>query len=120
MSHNLAPLDVTAGDRILFGKSSGQEIRLDGKDCTSGIHAIEPATGKCPARRTPSNDGRGVLFEAAPDGDLHVNVTHGPKTQAVSGWAGPAGVAGGLFNTRTVGDVSPGRFVGHIRNMIFA
>ena len=26
------PLDVKAGDRILFGKYSGQEIRLDGKD----------------------------------------------------------------------------------------
>ena len=26
------PLDVKAGDQILFGKYSGQEIRLDGKD----------------------------------------------------------------------------------------
>src|ERR1051325_11471054 len=26
------PLDVKAGDRILFGKYSGQEIRLDGVD----------------------------------------------------------------------------------------
>jgi chaperonin GroES len=26
------PLDVKAGDRILFGKYSGQEIRLDDKD----------------------------------------------------------------------------------------
>jgi len=26
------PLDVKAGDRILFGKYSGQEIRLDGED----------------------------------------------------------------------------------------
>jgi chaperonin GroES len=26
------PLDVKAGDRVLFGKYSGQEIRLDGKD----------------------------------------------------------------------------------------
>jgi chaperonin GroES len=26
------PLDVKAGDRILFGKYSGQEIRLDGAD----------------------------------------------------------------------------------------
>jgi chaperonin GroES len=26
------PLDVKAGDRILFGKYSGQEIRLNGKD----------------------------------------------------------------------------------------
>src|SRR3981081_4147278 len=26
------PLDVKAGDRILFGKYSGQEIKLDGKE----------------------------------------------------------------------------------------
>ena len=26
------PLDVTAGDTILFGKYSGQEIKLDGED----------------------------------------------------------------------------------------
>ena len=26
------PLDVKAGDQILFGKYSGQEIKLDGKD----------------------------------------------------------------------------------------
>ena len=28
----LVPLDVHHGDQILFGKYSGQEIRLDGKD----------------------------------------------------------------------------------------
>jgi chaperonin GroES len=28
----VVPLDVQAGDQILFGKYSGQEIRLDGKD----------------------------------------------------------------------------------------
>jgi len=26
------PLDVKAGDRVIFGKYSGQEIKLDGKD----------------------------------------------------------------------------------------
>src|SRR5216110_1446563 len=28
----VVPLDVKAGDRILFGKWSGSEIKLDGKD----------------------------------------------------------------------------------------
>jgi chaperonin GroES len=28
----ITPLDVKAGDRILFGKWSGTEVRLDGKD----------------------------------------------------------------------------------------
>ncbi|WP_417676818.1 co-chaperone GroES [Roseibium sp.] len=31
-SGNLIALDVKAGDRILFGKWSGTEIRLDGED----------------------------------------------------------------------------------------
>jgi chaperonin GroES len=31
-SGQLQPLDVKVGDRILFGKWSGTEIRLDGKD----------------------------------------------------------------------------------------
>ncbi len=29
---NLVPLDVKAGDRILFGKWSGTEVKLDGVD----------------------------------------------------------------------------------------
>ncbi len=28
----VVPLDVKAGDQVLFGKYSGQEIRLEGKD----------------------------------------------------------------------------------------
>ena len=28
----LVPLDVTAGDRVLFGKWSGTEVKLDGED----------------------------------------------------------------------------------------
>ncbi|MFO1184572.1 MAG: co-chaperone GroES [Bauldia sp.] len=31
-SGKLIPLDVKAGDRILFGKWSGTEVKLDGKD----------------------------------------------------------------------------------------
>ena len=31
-SGKLTPLDVQAGDRILFGKWSGTEVRLDGED----------------------------------------------------------------------------------------
>lgn len=29
---SLTPLDIKAGDRILFGKWSGTEVRLDGED----------------------------------------------------------------------------------------
>ncbi|MFN9928613.1 MAG: co-chaperone GroES [Phenylobacterium sp.] len=31
-SGKLVPLDVKAGDRILFGKWSGTEVKLDGQD----------------------------------------------------------------------------------------
>jgi chaperonin GroES len=31
-SGKLVPLDVKAGDRILFGKWSGTEVRIDGED----------------------------------------------------------------------------------------
>jgi chaperonin GroES len=29
---NLVPLDVKAGDRVLFGKWSGSEVKIDGED----------------------------------------------------------------------------------------
>jgi chaperonin GroES len=31
-SGNLVPLDVKAGDRVLFGKWSGTEVKIDGED----------------------------------------------------------------------------------------
>ncbi len=31
-SGNLVPLDVKAGDRVLFGKWSGTEVKIDGQD----------------------------------------------------------------------------------------
>jgi len=31
-SGKVAPLDVKAGDRVLFGKWSGTEVRIDGED----------------------------------------------------------------------------------------
>jgi len=31
-SGKLTPLDVKAGDKILFGKWSGTEVKIDGKD----------------------------------------------------------------------------------------
>jgi chaperonin GroES len=48
------PLDVTAGDRILFGKYSGQEITLDGEEYLivkedEVLAVIEDKTTKKPA-----------------------------------------------------------------------
>ena len=31
-SEKLVPLDVKAGDRVLFGKWSGTEVKIDGED----------------------------------------------------------------------------------------
>ena len=40
----VTPLDVKAGDRILFGKWSGTEVKIDGQDLLilSLIHISEP------------------------------------------------------------------------------
>jgi chaperonin GroES len=48
------PLDVKAGDRILFGKYSGQEIKLDGEEYLivkedEVLAVIEDKTDKTPA-----------------------------------------------------------------------
>jgi len=49
------PLDVKAGDRILFGKYSGQEIRLDGEDYLimreDEVLAVMDETGAKKARK---------------------------------------------------------------------
>jgi chaperonin GroES len=49
----LIPLDVKAGDRILFGKWSGTEIKIDGEELLimkeSDILGI--STGKAPAKK---------------------------------------------------------------------
>ena len=49
-SGKLAPLDVKAGDRVLFGKWSGTEVKIDGEDLLimkeSDIMGIIQATKK--------------------------------------------------------------------------
>jgi len=60
-SGKLIPLDVKAGDRILFGKWSGTEIKLDGEDLlimkesdVMGIVEGEAAKTRAgPARKKP-------------------------------------------------------------------
>jgi chaperonin GroES len=52
-SGKLVPLDVKAGDRILFGKWSGTEVKIDGEDLlimkesdVMGIIEGKPATSR--------------------------------------------------------------------------
>ena len=52
-SGKLQPLDVSVGDRILFGKWSGTEVKLDGEDLLimkeSDILGVLDATAKAKA-----------------------------------------------------------------------
>ena len=48
----VVPLDVKAGDTILFGKYSGQEIKLDGKDYFIMREDDVLARHRRPARRS--------------------------------------------------------------------
>ena len=56
------PLDVQAGDTILFGKCSGQEIKLDGVEYLimkeDGVLAIKDA-GSATSRRASKNTKKG-------------------------------------------------------------
>ena len=49
-SGKLIPIDIKAGDRVLFGKWSGTEVKIDGEDLLimkeSDILGIVEATGK--------------------------------------------------------------------------
>jgi chaperonin GroES len=57
------PLDVKAGDRILFGKYSGQEIKLEGReyliikeDEVLAVTTGEPAASRDPAAATSRSE----------------------------------------------------------------
>src|SRR6202007_2975393 len=63
-SGKLIPLDLKAGDRILFGKWSGTEIKLDGEDLlimkeSDVMGVIE---GAPPPPRTAASSGAGEPF----------------------------------------------------------
>ena len=50
-SGKLIPLDVKAGDRVLFGKWSGTEVKIDGEDLlimkeTDILGVIQPSAAK--------------------------------------------------------------------------
>src|SRR5271157_5304863 len=64
-SGKLVPLDVTVGDRILFGKWSGTDIKLDGEELlimkeSDVMGVIEGAAA--PARKAAWFDGAFLVF----------------------------------------------------------
>ena len=67
-SGKIVPLDVKAGDRILFGKWSGTEVRIDGEDLLimkeSDIMGVVEQTD----RQEDQEPGRrGLAFHFPPD-----------------------------------------------------
>ena len=59
-SGKLVPLDVKAGDRVLFGKWSGTEVKIDGEDLlimkeTDIMGVIEGAAAAEESRLKPNN-----------------------------------------------------------------
>jgi FAD/FMN-containing dehydrogenase len=87
---------------------------------TVDVEAMEAAVAQFPAHRPVTNDCRVALFEIAGDGHLHVNVTHRYRTQAASGWAGPAVLRQGFVHNRIFGDTPRHEIVRRIREMVFS
>jgi hypothetical protein len=87
---------------------------------TADVEMVEAAIARMGDERTLTNECRVVLFELAHDASLHVNVTHGNLTKAVSGWAGPAAVKEGFVSNRRFDSMRPDRIANHIHNMVFA
>jgi hypothetical protein len=87
---------------------------------TADVDAVETAIGRLTSPRRLTNDCRVALFEVVGDGNLHVNVTHRHKTQAPSGWAGPAVMPQGFVHNRTFGGMPPNQIVRHIREMVLS
>ena len=60
----LHPLDVKSGDRVLFGKWSGTEVKIDGEELLimkeSDIMGVIEAKGPRRARRPPNQAARGA------------------------------------------------------------
>jgi chaperonin GroES len=50
----LIPIDLKVGDRVLFGKWSGNEVKLDGQELLI-MKEIRWNDGEYPARRTPAS-----------------------------------------------------------------
>ena len=71
----LVPLDVKAGDRILFGKWSGTEVKLDGQELLimkeSDIMGVIDAPKAAPAKPAAANKNK-VLFWNATGATLNV------------------------------------------------
>jgi hypothetical protein len=87
---------------------------------TADVAALEMAIRRMTSRRPLTNECGVALFEVVGDRNLHVNVTHRHRTEAPTGWVGPAVLPQGFVHNRTFGDVPPNQIVRHIREMVFS
>src|SRR3954465_14412156 len=63
----VTPLDVKAGDKILFGKWSGTEVKIDGEDLIIMKESDILGIVGCPVRLCPCEGGsRDFLFRTGP------------------------------------------------------
>jgi hypothetical protein len=84
------------------------------------IDALEKAIRRLTSRRRLTNNCSVALFELAGDRNLHVNVTHGHRTRAPRGWAGPAVLPQGFVHNRTFGEMPSNQIVRQIGEMVFS
>ena len=62
-SGRLVPLDVKAGDRVLFGKWSGTEVKIDGEDLL--IMKESDVMGVIEVASTPKKEGASATKKKA-------------------------------------------------------
>ena len=84
------------------------------------IDALEMAIRRLTSGRRLTNNCSVALFEVVGDRNLHVNVTHGHRTRAPRGWAGPAVLPQGFVHNRTFGEMPSNQIVRHIGEMVFS
>jgi co-chaperonin GroES (HSP10) len=58
----LIPLDVKPGDRVLFGKWSGTEVKIEGQDLLILLRGVDTLANA--VKVTPGPKGRNVVTES--------------------------------------------------------
>jgi hypothetical protein len=87
---------------------------------TADVDALETGIRRLTERRPLTDSCSVALFDVLGDRNLHVNVTHGHRTRAPRGWAGPAVLPQGFVHNRTFGEMPSKQIVRQIGEMVFS